>query len=538
MQEVGGDGARGIATRATARAVVLEWAQPANRRDRPLPVRRPGLRPPRRGRVRPRSCAATASPGAGCSSTIRRSARPTSPSSPCSASSSRWRTPEAPMPWGLILTDQRARPAVRPAAGASAGDRPTRPSAADGRSRADRRRSSWPPGPSGPRWAWIPLLASWLLIEGDPVARRSLQPATVVVLGGSLMGRSLRRDSRAVEVRPPPAGVRADRAGRHCARALRGCAPAMARSRTPRRSTCSTGIVDGQGRPRGSRRATAGRARGDLHPQPRPHRPRGRPAPGDGRSAVAVGAPPRRASSGGPLPAPHARGCGGARGCGIIQQRRRQHGAGRLRAAHRAARGRRGRRHAADADHRRGAGPHACTAGAGNRHGSWGSVRPGHALGSPTARPRARCDAPPGAGRCGWPSSTTTSSSARACGRSSRPRHPRTRRRSSTRGRRRRGASRVLRASSCSTSTSGPGRGRRDEHGRLPAAGIPVLLISAYDDAVAIRSGMHAGALGFVPKRVSYGALMEALSTVARGRAVPVGRPRGHARARRRTLPT
>jgi DNA-binding NarL/FixJ family response regulator len=47
-------------------------------------------------------------------------------------------------------------------------------------------------------------------------------------------------------------------------------------------------------------------------------------------------------------------------------------------------------------------------------------------------------------------------------------------------------------------------------------AGIPVLLISAYDDAAAIRSGMHAGALGFVPKRVSYGQLMEALSTVAR----------------------
>ena len=47
-------------------------------------------------------------------------------------------------------------------------------------------------------------------------------------------------------------------------------------------------------------------------------------------------------------------------------------------------------------------------------------------------------------------------------------------------------------------------------------AGIPVLLISAYDDAVAIRSGMHAGALGFVPKRVSYDQLMDALSTVAK----------------------
>ena len=44
----------------------------------------------------------------------------------------------------------------------------------------------------GPRWAWVPLVVSWLLIEGDP-AGTLLQPATVVVLGGSLMGRSLRR---------------------------------------------------------------------------------------------------------------------------------------------------------------------------------------------------------------------------------------------------------------------------------------------------------------------------------------------------------
>lgn len=48
------------------------------------------------------------------------------------------------------------------------------------------------------------------------------------------------------------------------------------------------------------------------------------------------------------------------------------------------------------------------------------------------------------------------------------------------------------------------------------AAGLPVLLISAYDDPVAIRSGMRAGALGFVPKRVSYGQLTEALDTVSR----------------------
>jgi DNA-binding NarL/FixJ family response regulator len=51
---------------------------------------------------------------------------------------------------------------------------------------------------------------------------------------------------------------------------------------------------------------------------------------------------------------------------------------------------------------------------------------------------------------------------------------------------------------------------------RCRTSGIPVLLISAYDDAVAIRAGMQAGALGFVPKRVSYVQLMEALETVAR----------------------
>jgi len=50
---------------------------------------------------------------------------------------------------------------------------------------------------------------------------------------------------------------------------------------------------------------------------------------------------------------------------------------------------------------------------------------------------------------------------------------------------------------------------------RLTALGIGVLLISAHDDPAAIRSGMAAGALGFVPKRVSYGELLEALEAVA-----------------------
>lgn len=50
----------------------------------------------------------------------------------------------------------------------------------------------------------------------------------------------------------------------------------------------------------------------------------------------------------------------------------------------------------------------------------------------------------------------------------------------------------------------------------LVEAGVGVLLISAHDDPAAIRSGMSSGALGFVPKRVSYEELAEALAFVAR----------------------
>lgn len=51
----------------------------------------------------------------------------------------------------------------------------------------------------------------------------------------------------------------------------------------------------------------------------------------------------------------------------------------------------------------------------------------------------------------------------------------------------------------------------------LSGAGAAVLLISAFEDAASIRSGLAAGALGFVPKRVSYDVLSEALVTAARG---------------------
>jgi len=49
----------------------------------------------------------------------------------------------------------------------------------------------------------------------------------------------------------------------------------------------------------------------------------------------------------------------------------------------------------------------------------------------------------------------------------------------------------------------------------LVSAGAGVLLISAFEDARAIRRGLSAGALGFVPKRVSFDVLKEAVHTVA-----------------------
>jgi len=51
----------------------------------------------------------------------------------------------------------------------------------------------------------------------------------------------------------------------------------------------------------------------------------------------------------------------------------------------------------------------------------------------------------------------------------------------------------------------------------LTQAGAKVLLISAFEDAVAVRAAMAAGALGFVPKRTSVDVLREALEAVGAG---------------------
>lgn len=51
----------------------------------------------------------------------------------------------------------------------------------------------------------------------------------------------------------------------------------------------------------------------------------------------------------------------------------------------------------------------------------------------------------------------------------------------------------------------------------LVTSGSRVLLISAFDDATAVRAALKEGALGFVPKRVTLEVLREALTTAARG---------------------
>jgi len=64
----------------------------------------------------------------------------------------------------------------------------------------------------------------------------------------------------------------------------------------------------------------------------------------------------------------------------------------------------------------------------------------------------------------------------------------------------------------------GPGSARlADSVALLCEAGANVLLISAFEDAVAVRAAMDAGALGFVPKRASVDVLRVALNTVALG---------------------
>lgn len=64
----------------------------------------------------------------------------------------------------------------------------------------------------------------------------------------------------------------------------------------------------------------------------------------------------------------------------------------------------------------------------------------------------------------------------------------------------------------------GPGRPTVFENlAVLQGDGVKVLLISAFEEAAVIRRALSEGALGFIPKRVTYDQFLEAVNTVSQG---------------------
>lgn len=101
-------------------------------------------------------------------------------------------TPEAPLTWGLVITISALGPlfALLEASGADS-------VFGGGWALASIAALFMAASAIGPPWGGVPLLASWLVIDGDPIATL-LQPATLVVVGGAVFGRSLRRDTEAM----------------------------------------------------------------------------------------------------------------------------------------------------------------------------------------------------------------------------------------------------------------------------------------------------------------------------------------------------
>jgi hypothetical protein len=103
-------------------------------------------------------------------------------------------TPEAPLSWGLVLAFSALGPLF--ALLTVTADAPS--PFASGWALAAIAALFTTAGAIGPRLGWIPLAASWLLVEGDPLGSL-IEPATLLVVGGAFFGRSLRRDTVAME---------------------------------------------------------------------------------------------------------------------------------------------------------------------------------------------------------------------------------------------------------------------------------------------------------------------------------------------------
>lgn len=103
-------------------------------------------------------------------------------------------TPEAPLPWAVVLTISALGPLFALLKWTGSDDA----ALGGGWALAAIAALFMVAAAIGPPWSWTVLLISWLVIEVDPIGSL-LQPATVAVAGGAFIGRSLRRDTAAME---------------------------------------------------------------------------------------------------------------------------------------------------------------------------------------------------------------------------------------------------------------------------------------------------------------------------------------------------
>lgn len=103
-------------------------------------------------------------------------------------------TPEAPLPWSLVVTVAALGPLLA-LLGATSADAPF---AGEGWALAAVASLYMVVAAIGPPWAWIVLLASWLLGEGELDALL-FDVVVLVIIGGALFGRALRRDFAQME---------------------------------------------------------------------------------------------------------------------------------------------------------------------------------------------------------------------------------------------------------------------------------------------------------------------------------------------------
>jgi signal transduction histidine kinase len=103
-------------------------------------------------------------------------------------------TPEAPLPWSLVVTVAALGPLLALLSAASGGT----PVLGGGWALAAVAALYMVVAAIGPPWAWVVLLVSWLVGEGEVTTLLS-DVVVLVIIGGAVFGRALRRDFVAME---------------------------------------------------------------------------------------------------------------------------------------------------------------------------------------------------------------------------------------------------------------------------------------------------------------------------------------------------